>query len=969
MIDTQASSHFVPLGFQRQVLFHLERYGNDHSFNVPLLLGFPDRVADDAFTAGVTRIAKRFPELHARLQWVADQWVLSRGEAACPIEVHDVGDDPTALNFLIKVQASAVFDLLRGPLIRFTLLHHEGRSSVLIVAHHLVVDGYALDMLSEVMSAALDGKPIDRWTSWFERPDAARVNGDPDENAPPFKAGSRGESALHYFTLASGRTLSDLAVRHRVTVSELVLALCARALASWTHDSELRLGMPVANRHTMDELVSLGCNTWVVPLKLQTAPGLSLESLLERVRTAVRRACEVGVSEATAYETLYSYREFAASAQSAGRCTVLSENRLFEAYGLKVPCKLPLSFLVERCFDRRQPETEEIRLGIEYELSRHSTEAIHDLVHRLQFYVQEAMRLPGQDIPWPSLSTPAAQVPTRPVQAAYPSIRHFSAQLGVRRLDCDQVAGAVLRLKQQLKTLGIRTLVIESGKSAETICLIYACFELGICYVPLDAALPFERRQFIYVETGADAVAVDAEGAVRLEPLSPVSERRIPEGIQYVIYTSGSTGRPKGVMVSRKRLDQLISSMVETLALPEGSSVLSYANLFFDMSVPDVYLPYRLQGELSLVDNVLKMRPGELMAAINAVAPTVLQMTPTALSVFSDNELKTLRAGNLILGGEAVSTRYVPSRFPTVGKLWNFYGPTEAVVWCACALITEGAAVDVAQALPGYVVELRHEARPCLPYDCGEIYIGGNIASGYVDPAQGVGKFFAFETSTSPTEWYASGDAGVFIPGQGIRVLGRLDSQVKVNGLRIELGDIDASLERVDGVQQALAYFSPQDGVLCALLVLSGAVNVDAVRAASAKLLPTGMLPTDWHVVSTLPTSTNGKKQRNHEAIKRHLTDPPVAGLMRNCADAVKVPVEPSALSVGKSNRLYQELERHLGPLAPRLQQSFLAAGGNSLKAIAIVRALKSAQISINVGLLLEQPTLQDLIHTVNSAD
>jgi amino acid adenylation domain-containing protein len=433
---------------------------------------------------------------------------------------------------------------------------------------------------------------------------------------------------------------------------------------------------------------------------------------------------------------------------------------------------------------------------------------------------------------------------------------------------------AVNRLAARLAAAGAGPGVLVAvcaPKTAACVTAMLAVLRTGAAYLPLDPAHPAARTELMLADSGArlqvtagepitaavPAVRLDEEppGSAPLPAVRPDEEPRDPASPAYVIYTSGSTGRPKGVMVSHRALANLLAGMRDLVAATPGDVWLSVASLTFDMSVLEIYLPLVTGGRLVLLDPRTALLGKRVAALMEREGVTHMQATPSGWRVllyagFSDPRLTALT------GGEALPPALARELRPRVGRLINVYGPTEATVWATSWEVPpEPETISIGDPLPGLTVHVVDEH--LNEAGQGELAIGGvGVADGYLGrPALTAERFVPDPYGAPGGRLYLTGDV-VRRTDRGLEYLRRADTQVKVRGYRVELGEVEAAMDALPGVRQSVAAVSGD------ALVAYVVGDCPDLRARLAATLPAYMVPTRVVRLDSLPLTPNGKIDR-----------------------------------------------------------------------------------------------------------
>ncbi|HSF39386.1 MAG TPA: amino acid adenylation domain-containing protein [Thermoanaerobaculia bacterium] len=405
------------------------------------------------------------------------------------------------------------------------------------------------------------------------------------------------------------------------------------------------------------------------------------------------------------------------------------------------------------------------------------------------------------------------------------------------RLTFQELERRACQLARHLQALGVAPdvpvgLCLE--RSVDLVVALLATWKAGGAYVPLDPSLPAERLRFLLADTGAPvlvtreplASGLSIDGSARLVLLDaaveigrhgdgPVDGGALSESLAYVLYTSGSTGRPKGVMVRHSSLLNLAEALRETVyaGLRGPLRVGINASFGFDSSVKQL-IQICHGHALYLVPEEERLDGGRLLAFAESPRLDTLDCTPTQLRMLLDRGLEEPGRGPraLLLGGEAVSDAVWALLASHPGRTyWNLYGPTECTVDAtACRVDSSPAGPSLGAALPNVRVCLLDELlRPVPPGVSGEIFLGGGgLARGYLgQPGLTAERFLpdpSAELWSEPgARLYRTGDRGRRLPGGRLEFLGRVDEQVKIRGVRIELGEVESVLGEHPAVQMA----------------------------------------------------------------------------------------------------------------------------------------------------------------------
>ncbi|MER5887984.1 amino acid adenylation domain-containing protein [Streptomyces sp. NPDC001941] len=560
-----------------------------------------------------------------------------------------------------------------------------------------------------------------------------------------------------------------------------------------------------------------------------------------------------------------------------------------------------------------------------------------------------------------------------------------------RTLTYEELNGRANRLARYLVDQGVAPhdrVALLLRRSPDLVVACLAVWKAGAAYVPLDPAFPDPRLAFVVEDTEARLVVTESALAGRAAALGGdvvVLDEAWPavaghagsdlvggpdaDALAYVIHTSGSTGKPKGVLVEHRGLANFLAWCVRRYAAEGDGGAPLFSSMAFDMVVPDLYTPLLIGQSVALApDGLPPDRLGEVLAG--GAPYSFVKLTPGHLELLAAQltpEQARGLARLLVVGADAFPPAVLAAwraLAPDV-PLLNEYGPTEATVANSTYEIPPPAApgapeadapatLPIGRPIPNTTLYVLDEDRaPVPPGVVGELHIGGTcVARGYANRPGTTAERFGEDPYGPPgARLYRTGDLGRWLPDGQAEFLGRSDHQVKINGYRVEPGEVEAALVATEGVHQALVVTAATPAgapALVAHVVPEPGSTLDpaALRTELARTLPAHLVPARVLELAHVPLNANGKVDRG--AL-------PALEWGGAATDAPRGPRTPAEEAVTQA---WAEV-LGLAPDAFGPDDNFFGLGGNSLLVLTVVarlRGLLGAQLTF--ARFLQDPTV-----------
>jgi pyochelin synthetase len=561
-----------------------------------------------------------------------------------------------------------------------------------------------------------------------------------------------------------------------------------------------------------------------------------------------------------------------------------------------------------------------------------------------------------------------------------------------REIDYGSLRAVALTVAQELRQRGVgrdELVAVVMRKGWEQIAAILGVLTAGAAYLPIDVSLPPQRvaqmlaggaaRHALVQDLGAlpagaalhalvlgndtlaDACARAATGTLP-DPSTLLPPGTSQDDLAYVLFTSGSTGIPKGVMISQRSVVNLVDDTIERFDMGAQDRVFAVSSASFDLSVFDMFGALSSGAALVVPDHERAFDPAHWLALAAAASVSVWNSVPAIVALLVDQAATTSaglpsRLRLVLMSGDRIPVE-LPDRIRALKpgvRVVSLGGPTETTVWNICYPIgwVDPAWSGIPYGTPtannrAYILDA--QVRECPDYVSGEIHAAGTgLARGYyADPARTAQSFF--EHAPLRERLYRTGDVGRYLPDGNIEILGRSDSQIKLNGYRIEAGEVETALGGCTGVERSAVVLAGEPApALVAFVVLEPAAAEQGLehrlREHLAVRLPSYMVPHRFVVLPALPLSANGKVDR------RRLTE---------LGKTVAVPAQPeSAVAHGELEvRLVGLWSELLGQAGIGPHSEFYRLGGTSLVAVRLVsRIRKEFGVSISLAELPQVET------------
>ncbi|MGG6293704.1 amino acid adenylation domain-containing protein [Leptolyngbya sp. AN02str] len=822
----------------------------------------------------------------------------------------------------------------------------------------------------------------------------------------------RSDTQRIYVPESTTTALKTLARQQHVTLNTLVIAAWSLLLSRYSGESDITFGVTSSGRPTdlrqAEEMVGPFINT--LPLRLQVSPDAWLGPWLQQLQ---RHQLEMRNYEYAPLVQIQSWSdmpkgvplfEYVAIFENYPIDSTLQQSELplhIQAGQSVSQTHYPLSLVAAA------GATLTLELG--YHCDRFHVSTIQQLLQHLQTLLEQIAANPQQQLGHLSLLTDAERqtllITPNQTQQEYPRhacIHHlFEAQVQQhadavavtfqdQQLTYQQLDQRANQLAHSLQQLGVRPGVrvgICLERSLDLLIALLGVLKAGGAYVPIDPTYPLQRLTFI-AENAQISVLLTQSSLLSLLSLPVVTvcldrdQEAIathsktkpsclvqPLHLAYVIYTSGSTGQPKGVQIAHQAVVNFLCSMQQRPGITQHDTMLAITSLSFDIAVLELVLPLTVGARVMLVCQAVSADGVQLANLLNTSNVTIMQATPATWRLLLAAKWTGKANLTALCGGEALSPDLAQALRSRCAALWNLYGPTEATIWSTCQNVTEGDRISIGQPIANTQLYLLDAQQQPVPMGVpGELYIAGDgIARDYLhQPRLTAEKFGPDPFSQVPgRRFYCTGDLACYHPDGSLEFLGRIDHQTKIRGFRVELSEIEITLNQHPQVQQAVVVAqkdaSGENSLVAYLVFKSEPLNAQELRTFLKSRLPAFMIPSIFVRLSAFPLTPNGKLDR------RALPKPtPVDASQAAHRTAPQTPTEQQLAHLWKGLLNLEQVS---------IEDNFFDLGGHSVLTIQLLNQINETfhidlplRRLFETSVLTHQATLIDRVQQFGSA-
>jgi amino acid adenylation domain-containing protein len=927
-------------------------------------------LSHEQINTAVYTLLRQHPELNYR--FYAHEGVLYK-------RLHQPSLNPVTQIDEYTLVEKVIFCETLNPLYCFSWQVQEGGFYLYVHLSHLIIDGSGFALLASELEAAFSGScKVPRDVIWDKNIKVMGndsywqdyLQGQSLYQALPFlEQGGSGE-LIHYELLIQSDLMKQIAEyrkHNKATLFHLISTALAITLHHYIKDEDLATTIRLAYYVKLNkQRDTFGCDINLLPLFVPCNEQDSLEQILHTV-VAVRS--EQKIRQQTPLVELLLHLDPAQNTnlplmnvvinESPGLLPQITSDFISEAMGIdnhSAAATLSLVYAFDGAHLRLRFESAQ-SIGLQVllrQLACHFEAVLTQLVTKPQtqlsdLVLREPMAPVGQgesfayekDTLWDAFS-----------HQMHESHRRIAIVDEQRSLTYEQSHSLIIALYEQLQQLDKEELIhgvaVFLSRTALLPLAMLAAVMSRVTFIPIAENIPEGGRQAILDETKSQLIFVDDQSeallsATEKETLRIINiesefkkasapsqfarglEQKIlpllQNDIAYILFTSGSTGKPKGVMITYDNLTNFLYSVSSNPGFTQHDSMLALTSISFDISINELLLPLFCGGSVFVAANSVRSCHKSLAKKLNQEYVSVLQATPSTLSLLMQSGWVWHNKNKLRLwiGGEALTADLVRFFKGQNIDIYNMYGPTEATIWVSATQIHSPDILSIGRPLANtslYVLDKHGQAMPLgIP---GELVIEGDlVGKGYINHPS-----TSFTHSDSGLKRYHTGDKVVALAKDTLLYLKRYDDQVKLRGYRIELEEINQQIRALVPhlIGLTLALYEPEPH-LCVYYSSPADLNVAQLKSQLQRVFPEYKIPQRYQLISSIPLNNNGKIDRKR--------------LVEVMPEELSASTEPSINKSSQWNLAEQQIvslvARHFAVTITSRDLSLLDYGFNSL--------------------------------------
>ncbi len=901
------------------------------------------------------------------------------------------------------------FELDKAPLIHAELDKFDGNAILLLDIHHIICDGASISEFINELCKLYNGEDLEEkkldyidyslidkineddknyWISQFK--DGVPLLNLPTEFDRTNTISDEGNSIFD--NLSNSNEINEFCKKHSITPYMFLLSCYYCLLYKYTMQNDIVVGTPVIGRddERFSKVIGMFINTLALRQNIEGAmnfndflsivrencinsfahqkyPFDELVKNVELVRDNSRRPI---------FDVLFVY-------ESGGNPKLNFNNINTEYYVLEnKTAKFDITLEVT-------PDQDKYNIRLEYVTKLFSKRFIQTFLNCYKNIINAVLQEPNIQISKINMMPDVPEVyPKLDIDENVSVIELFERQVAKtpnkvalifegKKYTYKELEEKVNRLANHIRKMPIykneiskdkyKAIGIMMNRRAELIISMLAILKVGAGYLPIDPTYPEDRIRYIISDSGVKLLLTEEKiktnyGVKRIN----VDDDSVydnyekfdidisSDDVSYVIYTSGSTGRPKGVLLKQLGVVNFIQSIPEIIPIKE-KTIVSITTMCFDIFVFESLVPVCSGMTIVLANNEEQNNPLLLNKLCLENKVQILQTTPSKFRFLMTDNLEYIKKLEIIsILGEPFPMELLKKiKEVTDAKIFNGYGPTETTVASTFKELTNTKSkITIGTPVPNTCVYVLDNDLNQVPVGVpGKLFIGGlGVSIGYINkPEMTAERYIEYKGQRV----YDTGDLVKLLPNGELECLGRVDFQVKVRGLRIELLEIESIICAYKGVQDAVVCVKNLNGrdILCGYFTATGRISISLLKDSIAKKLPNYMVPTYLIQIKNFTYTPNGKIDR------KVLPEPKVE---EKTIIAPKTPLQKKLAKMWSSILSIEKIS---------IDDNFFDIGGDSLCALKLQLELMKAGYDVNYGEIFKYNTISSLAQFIENKD
>ncbi len=1028
---------YFPSSSQLRLWYFFKTLQNTATYNILFTVVFSQNVDVIVLRKSITKLITTHENFRTTfVEHLGEAYLKIHDKVQCEIPLLDC-QSQSEIQAEIDKEKEYSFDLNNLPLFRCKLLLSEANGVTLLLnIHHIIFDGGSLDVfmreLGEIYTGILQNKPVELKKNAIEFKDFAHSqlawekSGLFDQQLAYWQRKlfmplpilelptdyKRGRVMSYHgdalrFNLPKNLVLlaKKIAASHKCSLFSLLLSVYYVLLFRITHQRDVIVASPIANRtqQELEQLIGLLAN--VITYRAKFSEEMQFDALLQAVNEDVLNSQE---NQDLPFSTIVNQIQ-------AGRDT--SRNPVFQTMfvlqsGFKLSNKLwntDVSYHITEehtktakfdltlvLYDNSSEDAISGYFEFNTTLFRRETIAryLNYFTHILRSVTENPQRcienialLPAEEYimtvhEW---NQTAVAIPSITIQSAFEQQvevlpDHIAAVYKDETISyyalnkkANQLANYLRKQfyffeQRELSADTLIGLCVDRG--IDMLIGILAILKAGAAYLPLDPHYPRERLIYMLTDSATkiiltnknqvhqldflcqqNVICLDTDLAeIEREDSTNLTINTKPTDLAYIIYTSGSTGQPKGVMIEHKGVINLAEDSRARFNITAQNKNLQFASANFDAAVFEIFITLLNGATLYITEEELRISPDKLVDYLAANQINYALLPPALLRVLPKKELTELHT--LGFGGDTCDQETMD--YWAKGRcFFNAYGPTEITVCATQSMLNSGDIVNrIGKPLNNYKIYVLDQNLSPVPIGVvGELYVGGiGLARGYLNRADlSVERFIVNPFSDNPSERiYKTGDLVRWLMEGELEYIGRSDFQVQIRGFRVEVGEIEEQLSRHSAIKE-VTVVAIGDDIAKQLIAYytqhDPEQELNELRKYLQTTLPDYMIPTAFIHLDSMPLSPSGKID------KKAL--PKLQEVTQNHYIAPRNSLESALVEIWSELFNYQKIG---------VRDDFFSLGGNSLLSIRMLARVKTQfEKEISLTQFFQHPTIESM--------